>query len=592
MVFRAGALLALSLIVSSCRGGDIGTSLGDTRIGNRSVTIGSELVSEIVAGNKQIVAYLHPDPEAKQSLTVSWGEPADSFWGAVQYDSSKANSSGWSTLLVRDNAVLGADVSDLDRAQVAGFLEGLVTGQSIWDTYTNLKIQAYCVNEEAYCARLRAFMSANDAWALGRIAAARKERSADLPLWHQYALIREQLVGLMQGYNQYQKVMNLPQRSLTLEDFMMLSFGSDIDTLESALKRKVRASVLGSGSCSAIVKIIGDYEDVLFTHDTWTHFYTMLRVYKRYELHQSRDGGAQTKDNLIAASVSFSSYPGYLHSNDDFYTLEGVDMAIMETTIGNYNQTLFDEITPESQLYFYRVQIANRLARNGAEWARAFARYNSGTYNNQWMVFDYKQFTPGQPPRAGAFTVLEQLPTIAHTEDMTEFLVTNKHWPSYNLPHFKSVFQRGNFQSMVDQYGDFFSYDMSPRARIFRRDHAKVVDVKSLQHLMRYNDFQHDEYGRCQCTPPYSGENGIAARSDLNPTNGTYSIPALAHRMHGATDCKITSRELMQSGQTLAISGPTNQEQPTFKWSTSGEPRPAGHPDAFDREFVLIKFPR
>lgn len=55
----------------------------------------------------------------------------------------------------------------------------------------------------------------------------------------------------------------------------------------------------------------------------------------------------------------------------------------------------------------------------------------------------------------------------------------------------------------------------------------------------RYNDFQHDPLSKCACSPPYSGENGISARSDLNPANGTYPFGALGHRSHGGTDMKV-----------------------------------------------------
>ncbi len=55
----------------------------------------------------------------------------------------------------------------------------------------------------------------------------------------------------------------------------------------------------------------------------------------------------------------------------------------------------------------------------------------------------------------------------------------------------------------------------------------------------RYNNFQHDPLSSCKCTPPYSAENGIAARSDLNPADGTYPLPALGHRAHGAIDMKV-----------------------------------------------------
>lgn len=57
--------------------------------------------------------------------------------------------------------------------------------------------------------------------------------------------------------------------------------------------------------------------------------------------------------------------------------------------------------------------------------------------------------------------------------------------------------------------------------------------------FLRYNNFQHDPLSQCDCSPPYSSENAIAARSDLNPANGTYPFPFLGHRCHGATDTKV-----------------------------------------------------
>lgn len=37
-----------------------------------------------------------------------------------------------------------------------------------------------------------------------------------------------------------------------------------------------------------------------------------------------------------------------------------------------------------------------------------------------------------------------------------------------------------------------------PRAQIIKRDHIKIQDLKSLMTFMRYNDYKHDEYAKCE----------------------------------------------------------------------------------------------
>ncbi|KAK6020467.1 hypothetical protein OSTOST_13879, partial [Ostertagia ostertagi] len=96
------------------------------------------------------------------------------------------------------------------------------------------------------------------------------------------------------------------------------------------------------------------------------------------------------------------------------------------------------------------------------------------------------------------------------------------------------------------------------------------------------NNYTKDPLARCECEPPYSGENAISCRSDLNPPNGTYPFPALGFRDHGSTDMKVTNSKLMESLSFTAIAGPTYDPTPVFDWTNSplGEIVPHyGQPD-------------
>lgn len=122
--------------------------------------------------------------------------------------------------------------------------------------------------------------------------------------------------------------------------------------------------------------------------------------------------------------------------------------------------------------------VANRLATSGRMWTQLFSKYNSGTYNNQWMVVDYTRLVPegsaGQS-KSGLLYVLEQLPGFIKAEDLTAVLLRQGYWASYNVPYFKDVFSLGGNEPLVRKFGDWFSYDHSPRAEIFRRDQVSHV---------------------------------------------------------------------------------------------------------------------
>ncbi len=74
---------------------------------------------------------------------------------------------------------------------------------------------------------------------------------------------------------------------------------------------------IGDGKCSAFIKLLPNNSDLLTTHDTWTEYQSMLRIYKLYHLPY------KTQSNMIipGSAISMSSYPGKLQSEDDYYII-------------------------------------------------------------------------------------------------------------------------------------------------------------------------------------------------------------------------------------------------------------------------------
>ncbi|XP_015733653.1 putative phospholipase B-like 2 isoform X7 [Coturnix japonica] len=497
-----------------------------------------------------------------QPAAVAWAELTDHIQAV-----------GWAFLEVSANA----SFNDTLQAYAAGLAEAAVTEQLIYMHWMNTAV-GYCGPfryETQYCRRLRGYLEANLAWMEEQMGSGR-----DRAYWHQVRLTLLQLQGLEDSYRGR---VALPSGRLSLSPFgfLLLQLGGDLEDLEAAFNSSAQQRPLGSGSCSALLKLLPGCQDLLVAHDTWAPYQSMLRLIKKYTLPFRAEPGGTAR---VPGSVQvFSSYPGTIFSGDDFYILSS-GLVALETTIGNSDKSRWRYLRPQgSVLEWLRNIVANRLARSGAEWASIFQRFNSGTYNNQWMLVDYKAFSPGRAgTQQGLLTVLEQIPGLVIVADKTELLYQQGYWASYNVPYFEEIFNASGNLELVLKYGDWFTYDKNPRAQIFRRNQSQVHDVDSMVRLMRSNNYLQDPLSQCRgCDPPHNAENAISARSDLNPANGTYPFAALHQRCHGGTDTKVTSFGMARSFGLVAASGPTWDDVPPFRWSTSpcSHLLHMGHPD-------------
>ncbi|ESO82430.1 hypothetical protein LOTGIDRAFT_223334 [Lottia gigantea] len=488
---------------------------------------------------------------------------------------NSVNETGWGELSIR--TINRGNWNDSVLAYGAGLVEGYLTKDLIEMHWLNTQ-STYCTQPYSdYCTKLHWFLTENLEWIKDMI----NDATLQDTYWYQVKLHYEQISGLLAGYH------NKPgDIGINIEIFghYLMQIQDDIYDIENVLKKPGVEKTRPMGHCSALVKLL-ENGDVLSAHDTWSGFNTMLRILKYYDLpfHTTAD----MKEIIHGSRMSFSSYPGYLYSSDDFY-VTSAQLMIMETTNPTNNNSLFNDIKPEGIIFEgIRNQIANRLASTGYEWVQAFSRYNSGTYNNQWMVVNYKQLTSSPP--VGILTVLEQYPGLIHHEDLTPILMKKGYWSSFNRIYYRDIFAISGEQELIDKYGDFFTHDKYARALIFDRDQQYVENVTGLVRLMRYNDYKHDPLSRCNCTPPYSANLAIMARGDLNPADGAYPFHELGRNIGGGLDTKATSSSLVKEVSFYAQSGPTSDQVPVFKWSDVPEQiSHLGHPDTFN--FPLILF--
>jgi len=329
-------------------------------------------------------------------------------------------------------------------------------------------------------------------------------------------------------------------------------------TTEEVVMRHIQRT-----KCSSLVKHTP--MDLFSGHTTWIFFSMLVRIYKH--INTPFDNTA-----TVSSEVGFSSYPGQIASADDFYVLDS-GLVVMETSNSIFNQTLYDACIPESLLSWHRTTLANRLATGGSAWNTIFSKYNSGTYNNQWIVVDYKAWNASSD--SDVLWIVEQIPGYIEGADLTSVFAENGYWASYNIPYFQYIYDISGYTAMEKQYGTQFSYDQCPRANIFRRNQTNVNTFEEMKSLMRYNNWQYDELSLGDPA------NAIASRIDLEHVGA---------QPFGGTDSKITSASLVPKIACEAICGPTSVQQPPFSWNNwlnSTWPH-YGMPPTFDFDWFFM----
>jgi hypothetical protein len=247
--------------------------------------------------------------------------------------------------------------------------------------------------------------------------------------------------GLIAGYNASPEAAAYP---LPLWAFTMVNAMGDLfdilpatsetkrPNFEKMNHKQLQMHMNKNGHCSALLKVLPGLEDIYVGHTSWFTYSAMLRIYKTYEFSLANPSNSAKK-------VTFSSYPATLSSLDDMYMMSGSNLLMTQTTNSIFNATLWDLVVPESLLAWQRVRTANQLATSGPDWFNLVSKYNSGTYNNQYMILDMKLFNPLNALPANTLFVVEQIPGLVQGSDVTNQLEQG-FWPSYNVPYHKDIY--------------------------------------------------------------------------------------------------------------------------------------------------------
>jgi hypothetical protein len=405
--------------------------------------------------------------------------------------------------------------------------------------------------------------------------------------WRQMGMLWLQYQGLAAGYTQRATEPGSGLPLLPRFAFQLLNGCGDLfDVLPSLnvstaftradLKRMTSREVVEwdaeRGMCSALIKVTPDNSDVFFGHSAWFLYSSMNRIFKSYEF-------AVSDPATVGRALSFSSYSGFLVSLDDFYPSSTQKLAMVQTTNNIFDNALFQRVTPKTLLAWQRVRLAFAVADSGAAWHKAFSFHASGTYTNSYMVLDFKLFTPGQPLPANFLWVVEEIPGLMVGEDLTKTLDSG-YYPSYNKPFFKQIYDASGYPAAVEKAGPTMSYELCPRAEIFRRDQGKVTDLESFKALLRQNDYLTDPLSR------YEGEQNpmfaICSRGDLKKPKPT---------MGGCYDTKVSSYSML--GRSQIINGPTTAGHtlPPFRWTSelSALAPHAGLPELMNFTFIELE---
>ena len=248
-----------------------------------------------------------------------------------------ASSNGFADLSI----ATASSFTDAQQMYAAGMLEGALTSQQIY--LHSINIAAWIAGNfggqpppQIYAD----FFATQDAWVRAQVAANSSLR------WTGVGLLLQQFDGLRAGYAAAAPA----DQAVSLLLFQMMNAIGDLLDLipalqpgsahaqpwhwESQTPAEIMDRARKTQHCSGLFRVNGDLTDIFWGHSAWFTYMGTNRIMKHYSFAVSTPG-------VLGKQMSFSSYPAYLSSLDDFYVTWSTKIIMVETTNGIYNRSLY-----------------------------------------------------------------------------------------------------------------------------------------------------------------------------------------------------------------------------------------------------------
>jgi len=341
--------------------------------------------------------------------------------------------------------------------------------------------------------------------------------------------------------------------NLTFEQFYYLTYMADLSDVISHFNVEMYPKV-HYPRCSFLAKLLND--SLITSHTTWYGYTGLMRTYKVLEF--------GLRNNLVRTrKMSFSSMPGQLPSQDDFYIMDD-NKFVSETTLSCGNTSVFSWIHPATLPYWIRITVANLAYENQEQWAYTYFNHRSGTYNNMWIVVDYNQYNNYKKNLKQAKNIIwfiEEFYVMTSAIDVTQqLLVPQGYAASYNVPYSPAIAAIANLST---------NYTDDERAILFGKYAPGIQNLEQFEYVMRLNNYS-DTHNYCEA---------ISSRCDLNPAT---TIP------WGALDAKVTADWLIPNHEAWIIAGPTSENVTPFSWNNWKQFNITGMPMTFAFDWVFM----